>query len=275
MSEIKINVKDITIAYGKTTIIKSLNLEIIKGKITVLIGRNGCGKSTLLQAIARLLKPQTGSIFLDNRDILEMKSKEVAKQLAILPQSPIAPEGVTVEQLVKQGRYPYQSTLKQWTTEDETAVNYALKVTNMKELKERHVHELSGGQRQRSWIALNLAQNTDTLLLDEPTTYLDVTHQMEILDLLFDLNREENRTIVMVLHDINLACRYADHLVAIKDQKVFTQGSPEKIITSANIERIFGIKCRIGVSSEFGTPLCFPEGKGRKINIKSELYGLA
>lgn len=274
MSEIKINVKDITLAYGKTTIIDSLNLEIPKGKITVLIGRNGCGKSTLLQVMSRLLKPQMGSVFLDKRDILKMKSKEVAKQLAILPQSPIAPEGITVEQLVKQGRYPYQSTFKQWTNEDETAVNYALTVTNMKELQDRYVHELSGGQRQRAWIALNLAQNTDTILLDEPTTYLDLTHQMEILDLLFDLNREENRTIVMVLHDINLACRYADHLIAIKDQKVFTQGSPEKIITSENIECIYGIKCRIGVDSQFGTPICFPDGRGRKIKLNHELFGL-
>ena len=266
MSEIKINVKDLTLAYGETTIIDSLNLAIPKGKITVFIGRNGCGKSTLLHAIARLLKPRTGNIFLDEQDILKMKSKNVAKKLAILPQSPMAPEGITVEQLVKQGRYPYQNTFKQWTNEDETAVNHALTVISMKELKDRQVHELSGGQRQRAWIALNLAQNTDTILLDEPTTYLDLTYQIEILDLLYDLNREENRTIVMVLHDINLACRYADHLVAIKDQKVFIQGAPEKMITSENIERIYGLKCRIGIDDQFGTPICFPDGKGRKIN---------
>ena len=266
MSEIKINVKDLTLAYGETIIIDSLNLEIPKGKITVFIGRNGCGKSTLLHAIARLLKPQMGSVFLDDLDILKMKSKDVAKKLAILPQSPMAPEGITVEQLVKQGRYPYQSAFKQWTNEDETAVNHALTVTSMKELKDRQVHELSGGQRQRAWVALSLAQNTDTILLDEPTTYLDLTHQIEILDLLYDLNREESRTIVMVLHDINLACRYADHLVAIKDQKVFIQGAPEKMITSENIERIYGLKCRIGIDNQFGTPICFPAGKGRKIN---------
>ncbi len=265
MSEMKINLNELTIAYGETIIIDSLNLAIPTGKITVLIGRNGCGKSTLLQAIARLIKPQTGSVLLDGRDILKMNSKEVAKELSILPQSPIAPEGVTVEQLVKQGRYPYQRTFKQWTNEDEIAVNHALAVTNVKELQNRQVNELSGGQRQRAWIALNLAQNTDAILLDEPTTFLDLSHQIEILDLLYDMNRKDNRTIVMVLHDINLACRYADHLVAIKDQKVFIQGAPEKIITSENIERIYRLKCRIGVDSQFGTPICFPDGKGRKI----------
>lgn len=275
MSEIRINIKNLSLAYGDTTIIDSLNLAIAKGKITVLIGRNGCGKSTLLQAMGRLIKPRTGSVFLDDRDILKMDSKEVAKELSILPQSPIAPEGVTVEQLVKQGRYPYQSTFKQWTKEDETIVNDALTVTNMKELQNRHVNELSGGQRQRAWIALNLAQNTDTILLDEPTTYLDLSHQIEILDLLYDMNRKDNRTIVMVLHDINLACRYADHLVAIKDKKVFIQGVPEVIITSENIERIYGLKCRIGVDSNFGTPICYPEGKGRKIKSNKGIYGLA
>ncbi|QBP39854.1 ABC transporter ATP-binding protein [Paenisporosarcina antarctica] len=275
MSEIQINIKNLSLAYGDTTIIDSLNLAIPKGKITVFIGRNGCGKSTLLQAMGRLIKPRTGSVFLDDRDILKMDSKEVAKELSILPQSPIAPEGVTVEQLVKQGRYPYQSTFKQWTQEDETTVNHALTVTNMEELQNKHVNELSGGQRQRAWIALNLTQNTDTLLLDEPTTYLDLSHQIEILDLLYEMNRKDNRTIVMVLHDINLASRYADHLVAIKDQKVFIQGVPEAIITSENIERIYGLKCRIGFDSKFGTPICYPEGKGRNIKTNNGIYELA
>ncbi|WP_438348430.1 ABC transporter ATP-binding protein [Paenibacillus sp. FA6] len=265
MSETKIKVQQLTLSYGDATIIESLNLAIPKGKITVFIGRNGCGKSTLLHAIARLLKPQSGSVFLDDRDILRMKSKEVAQRLAILPQSPLAPEGVTVEQLVKQGRYPYQSAFKQWTNEDETAVQHALTVTSMNELRERFVHELSGGQRQRAWIALSLAQDTETILLDEPTTFLDIAHQIEVLDLLYDLNREQHRTIVMVLHDINLACRYADHLVAIKDRQVLIQGAPETIITSENIERIYGLKCRIGVDSQFGTPICYPNGKGRMI----------
>jgi iron complex transport system ATP-binding protein len=270
MSGTRINVKDLTLAYGETTIIDSLNLAIPKGKITVFIGRNGCGKSTLLLAIARLLKPQIGSVFLDGRNIMKMDSKEVAKSIAFLPQSPIAPEGVTVEQLVKQGRYPYQNTFRQWTKKDEIAVSYALTVTNMKEFQSRQVHELSGGQRQRAWVALNLAQNTDTILLDEPTTYLDLKHQIEILDLLYDLNRDENRTIVMVLHDINLACRYADHLVAVKDQNVFIQGAPEKVVTSENIEAIFGLKCRVDVDSQRGTPICFQDGKGRKVKIANQ-----
>ncbi|NYF26108.1 ABC transporter ATP-binding protein [Sporosarcina sp. JAI121] len=263
MREAKITVKDLTLAYGETTIINSLHLAIPKGKITVFIGRNGCGKSTLLHAIARLLKPQIGSIFLDDQDIMKMKSKEVAKKLAFLPQSPIAPDGVSVEQLVKQGRYPYQRTFSQWTKKDELAVSHALTVTNMGELQNRQVHELSGGQRQRAWIAHILAQDADTILLDEPTTYLDVKHQIEILDLLYDVNRDEGRTIIIVLHDINLACRYADHLVAIKDQKVFIQGAPEKVITSGNVEAIFGLKCRVDVDWQFGTPICFAEGKGR------------
>ncbi len=275
MNEKKINIVNLTLAYGDTTIIDSLDLVIPKGKITVFIGRNGCGKSTLLQAIARLLKPQTGSVLLNDRDIFNMDSKEVAKNLSILPQSPVAPEGVIVEQLVKQGRYPYQSTFKQWTNEDEIAVDRALTGTNMIDLKDKFIHELSGGQGQRAWLALNLAQSTDTILLDEPTTYLDLTHQIEILDLLFDMNRRDNRTIVMVLHDINLACRYADHLVAIKDRTVFIQGMPEKIITSENIECIFGIKSRISMDSHFGTPICFPYGKGRTLKKEKESVELA
>jgi iron complex transport system ATP-binding protein len=193
-----------------------------------------------------------------------MSAKAVARRMAILPQGPDAPEGLTVLQLIKQGRYPYQSWLKTWSEEDEQAVRHALEVTRLTEFAERPVDSLSGGQRQRAWIAMTLAQNTGILLLDEPTTYLDLTHQIEVLDLLFELNDRERRTIVMVLHDINLACRYAHRIVAIKDRKVYAEGAPEDIIDDALIRDVFGMECRIMADPLFGTPMCIPVGKGRK-----------
>ncbi|MFC0211690.1 ABC transporter ATP-binding protein [Paenibacillus chartarius] len=255
--------KELALSYGGNYIFRDLNLVIPKGKITVFIGSNGCGKSTLLRSMARLLKPQQGSVLLDGSDIAKLRTKEVAKQLAILPQGPTAPEGLTVLQLVKQGRYPYQSWLQQWSREDEKSVREALEATNLTELAERTVDSLSGGQRQRAWIAMTLAQGTDIILLDEPTTYLDLTHQIEVLDLLYKLNTEENRTIVMVLHDINLACRYAHHIVAIKDQRVYAEGKPEDIVTASMIEAVFDLSCSIIPDPIFGTPLCVPHGKGR------------
>ncbi|WP_347862399.1 ABC transporter ATP-binding protein [Salimicrobium sp. PL1-032A] len=254
---------NLTLGYGDSIIIDSLDIEIPKGEITVLIGSNGCGKSTLLRSLARLLKPKEGQVILDQKDISRMKTKDVAKEMAILPQSPSTPEGLTVYQLVKQGRYPYQSFTKRWSEQDETAVTKALADTNMEELKERTVDSLSGGQRQRAWIAMTLAQDTDTLLLDEPTTYLDMTHQIEVLDLLFDLNQEYNRTIVMVLHDINLACRYADHIVAVRDQTVYTQGKPEEVISCEMMHNVFDMMCEVREDPLFGTPMCIPHGKGR------------
>ncbi|WP_028784285.1 ABC transporter ATP-binding protein [Thalassobacillus devorans] len=254
---------DLSLGYGEDLIIDSLDISIPKGEVTVLIGGNGCGKSTLLRSLARLLKPLSGHIVLDNKDISKMRTKEVAKKMAILPQSPVTPEGLTVLQLVKQGRYPYQSWARQWSKQDEEAVQNALEATNMLELKERSVDSLSGGQRQRAWIAMTLAQNTDTLLLDEPTTYLDMTHQIEILDLLFDLNQIHGRTIVMVLHDINLASRYADHIVALKDKKVYAQGKPEDIITCKMVQDVFDMTCDVREDPLFGTPMCIPHGKGR------------
>jgi len=260
-----IQANGLTLSYGKKPIFANLDLLIPKGKTTVFIGSNGCGKSTLLRSLARLLKPQEGSIILDGQLISKLSSKEVARRLAILPQGPIAPEGLTVQQLVKQGRYPYQSFLQQWSHEDEKMVKRAMEVTHMDEFAERTVDSLSGGQRQRAWIAMTLAQNTATILLDEPTTYLDMTHQIEILDLLYDLNHNENRTIVMVLHDINLACRYAHHIVAVKDGHIYAQGQPEHIINEKLIEDVFDMKCQITQDPLFGTPLCIPYGKGRKL----------
>ncbi len=257
--------KDLTLGYGDSTIIDSLDVKIPKGEVTVLIGGNGCGKSTLLRSLSRLLKPQSGHIVLDNKDIAKMRTKEVAKKMAILPQSPVTPEGLTVLQLVKQGRYPYQSWAKQWSKKDEEAVNEALKATNTDELRDRSVDSLSGGQRQRAWIAMTLAQGTDTLLLDEPTTYLDMAHQIEILDLLFELNQEQGRTVVMVLHDINLASRYADHIIALKDKSVYAEGKPEDIISCQLVQDVFEMNCDVREDPLFGTPMCIPHGKGRCI----------
>ncbi|MDQ0115198.1 ABC transporter ATP-binding protein [Paenibacillus harenae] len=261
-----IQAKNLTLAYGQKPIFAELDLAIPKGKITVFIGSNGCGKSTLLRSLARLLKPQGGAILLDGSEIAKLSSKEVARRLAILPQGPIAPEGLTVHQLVKQGRYPYQSWLQQWSHEDEKQVKRALEATHMDEFSSRSVDSLSGGQRQRAWIAMTLAQNTQTILLDEPTTYLDMTHQIEILDLLFELNEREQRTIVMVLHDINLACRYAHHIVAVKDGLIHAQGEPESVMNERLIQEVFDLKCQVATDPIFGTPMCIPYGKGRRLS---------
>lgn len=250
--------RQVTVAYGNAIIIDQLDLRVPEGKITVLIGRNGCGKSTLLRALARLLKPQGGAVYLDGRAIAKLPTREVAKQLAILPQSPVAPEGLTVLGLVKQGRYPYQNWLNQWSEEDERMVRQALEWTGMIGYADRPVDALSGGQRQRAWIAMALAQGTPILLLDEPTTYLDLAHQVEILDLLANLNACEGRTIVMVLHDLNLACRYAHHLVALRNGAVYAQGAPEEIVGEELVRDVFGVDCKVVPDPLYGTPLCIP-----------------
>jgi len=267
-----IETQKLTLSYGESMIIEELDLKIPKGEVTIFIGGNGCGKSTLLRSIARLLKPKTGAVLLEGKAIAKMPTKDVAKRMAILPQSPVAPEGLTVLQLVKQGRYPYQTWLKQWTEEDEEKVNNALKATKIEELKDRPVDSLSGGQRQRAWIAMTLAQDTEIILLDEPTTYLDMSHQIEILDLLFELNELEQRTIVMVLHDLNLACRYAHNIVAIKDKKVYAQGKPEYVMNCSLVKNVFNMDCQVTTDPLFGTPLCIPYGKGRCILKKEEAF---
>ncbi|SDW78892.1 iron complex transport system ATP-binding protein [Marininema mesophilum] len=253
----------LTLAYGSSPIINNLNLTIPKGKVTTLVGANGCGKSTLLRSLARLLKPRNGVILLNGKDITQQSTRKTACEMAILPQGPVAPEGLTVHQLTKQGRYPYQSWLSQWSAEDEEKVAWALEVTGMLPLKDRPVDSLSGGQRQRAWIAMTLAQDTDTLLLDEPTTYLDLTHQIEVLDLLYDLNEREGRTIVMVLHDLNLAARYAHEMIAICQGNVYSQGYPENIVTEELVREVFQLDCQVISDPVFGTPMCIPHGKGR------------
>ncbi|MFB4322075.1 ABC transporter ATP-binding protein [Priestia sp. BR_2] len=256
--------KGLGLSYGGDFIFENLDLTVPIGKITVFIGSNGCGKSTLLRSMARLLKPQRGSVVLNGADIASLSTKDVARKLAILPQGPTAPEGLTVMQLVKQGRYPYQSWLRQWSREDEEAVTAALESTGLTELADRTVDSLSGGQRQRAWIAMTLAQETPLILLDEPTTYLDLTHQIEVLDLLYDLNAKEQRTIVMVLHDINLACRYADHIVAIRDGSIKAEGKPGDIINSDLMQTVFQLPCEIIPDPLYGTPMCVPRGKGKR-----------
>ncbi|WP_332630397.1 ABC transporter ATP-binding protein [Halalkalibacter flavus] len=258
-----IQTKELSIGYHDHLLFENLNLTIPRGEISVFVGSNGCGKSTLLRSIARLLKPADGSVLLEGKDILRMSSREVAKKIGILPQSPISPEGLTVHDLVKQGRYPHQSWLKRWSEEDSEIVEEAMKATRVDELRNRPVDELSGGQRQRAWIAMTLAQDTDIILLDEPTTYLDMTHQIEILDLLFELNEKHGRTIIMVLHDINLASRYAHNIIAIKDGAVFNQGTPESIINCELVRAVFGMECQVATDPLFGTPHCIPFGKGR------------
>jgi iron complex transport system ATP-binding protein len=260
-----LSAQKLSLSYGDTAIIEHLDLHIPKGKISVLIGSNGCGKSTLLRSFARLLKPDQGSVLLNGRDIAKVSTKEVARQMAVLPQGPVLPEGLTVLQLVKLGRYPYQGLFDQWSEDDERKVRQALVSTHLEDLAERAVDSLSGGQRQRAWIAMTLAQDTDALLLDEPTTYLDLAHQVEILDLLYDLNQHEKRTIVMVLHDLNLACRYAHHMIAVHNKGVHSQGFPEDIVTKEMIRDVFRMECEIGRDLIFGTPVCIPHGKGRYV----------
>jgi iron complex transport system ATP-binding protein len=257
--------KRLTLAYDNTVIISDLSLVIPVGKITALVGANGCGKSTLLRGLARLLKPKKGNVYLNGNTIAQMPSKQIAQQLGILPQSPTAPEGLTVQDLVAQGRYPYQNWLQQWSVTDEQMVEQALTITGMQEFADRPLDALSGGQRQRAWIAMTLAQNTEILLLDEPTTFLDLAHQVELLDLLYDLHLNQGRTIVMVLHDLNQACRYADYLIAMKNGQIYAQGSPEQIITETTVKDVFGLECRIISDPVSGTPMCVPMGKRVKV----------
>ncbi|MBE6068456.1 MAG: ABC transporter ATP-binding protein [Clostridium lundense] len=251
-----ISTKNLTLAYDDYIVLKDINVTIPKNKITILVGSNGCGKSTLLKTISRLAKPQSGQVLLDDINIFEKSSNEIAKKLAILTQSPSAPSDLTVFNLVKQGRYPYQSFFSQWSKEDEKIVDYALEKTGLSDIKHKRISDLSGGQKQRVWIAMTLAQQTDTILLDEPTNHLDIKYKIEVLDLLKELNKKEQRTIVIVLHDINLACRYADHIIAIKDGKVYAEGDPKKVISEKLIKDVFGINSKIIECPLFKTPMC-------------------
>lgn len=255
---VALTTRKLTLAYDGNTVIQGLDLAIPQGHITTLVGPNGCGKSTLLRGMARLLKPKGGTVYLEGDAIAHLPTKDLAKRLGILPQSPAAPEGLTVRELVAQGRYPHQNWLQQWSREDELKVESAIATTHLHEFANRPLATLSGGQRQRAWIAMALAQDTETLLLDEPTTYLDLAHQIEVLDLLYHLNRDASRTVIMVLHDLNMACRYSHHLVALRDGVVIDQGRPAEVVTETLVRQVFGLHSRIIPDPISGTPLCVP-----------------
>ncbi len=250
--------EQLNIGYSERLIVNNLNLSIPEGKITALVGANGSGKSTILKAMARMMKPQGGTVFLDGKSIHSQPTKEVAKQLAILPQNPVAPDGLTVSELVGYGRFPHQKGFGNFSAEDKKMIEWAIDVTGMIDFHDRPVDQLSGGQRQRAWIAMALAQGTNMLFLDEPTTYLDMAHQLEVLKLLQKLNAEQNRTIVMVVHDLNHATRFAQHMVAIRSGTIISEGSPEEVMTQDVLRQVFGIEADIIPDPRTGVPLCLP-----------------
>ncbi|MBO9531768.1 MAG: ABC transporter ATP-binding protein [Solirubrobacteraceae bacterium] len=264
MTGAPLEARELRVGYGDVRAVDGLDLAIPGQQFTMIVGANGCGKSTLLRSLARLLKPEAGSVLLDGRDILRTPSREVARRLGLLPQSPVAPEGLTVHDLVARGRYPHQGLFRQWSPEDEAAVEHALAATGVHDLADRHIDALSGGQRQRAWIAMVLAQETELVLLDEPTTYLDLAHQVEVLDLLDELVRDHGRTVVAVLHDINQACRYADHLVALVSGRIHAAGRPEDVVDAAFIQDVLGLASHVGVDPITGTPLVLPTANPRR-----------
>jgi iron complex transport system ATP-binding protein len=253
--------EDLTLGYGTTDIVRNLDVEIPDGRITVIVGANACGKSTLLRGLARLLPPRDGTVLLDGRSVQDMRSIEVAKLLGLLPQSPVAPDGITVGDLVGRGRYPHQGWFRKWNSADEAALVRAFDATGTGDLIDRRISDLSGGQRQRVWIAMVLAQETDLLLLDEPTTFLDISNQIELLDLMIDLNRESGTTVVLVLHDLNLAFRYADHVVAMKAGAIVAEGPPAEVATAVVIKDVFGLDCEVVPDPVAGTPMIVPRGR--------------
>ncbi|ABS40497.1 ABC transporter ATP-binding protein [Clostridium botulinum] len=251
-----IETKNLDIAYEDTLIVKELNMQIPKGKITSIIGANGCGKSTILKAVGRILKPKKGVVHLSGQDISKLSTKEIAKKMAILPQNPTAPSGLTVSELVAYGRFPHQKGFGNLTEEDKRIVKWALAATKLSEFVRREVDTLSGGQRQRVWIAMALAQQTDLILLDEPTTYLDLAHQLEVLKLLYELNRNQKCTIVMVIHDLNLAARFSDYIIAIQKGAIIKYGNPEEVMTPKVLRKTFNINADIVIEPKSNRPVC-------------------
>jgi iron complex transport system ATP-binding protein len=265
MTDAPLRAHELTLAYDGNVVARDLSVAIPASGFTAIVGPNACGKSTLLRALVRVLKPRAGTVLLDGAEISSMPTKQVARRLGLLPQSSIAPDGITVVDLVARGRHPYQRLLRQWSREDERAVNEAMASTHVDEIASRLVDELSGGQRQRAWIAMALAQDTAILLLDEPTTYLDLAHQLEVLDLLDRLVAERGRTVVMVLHDLNQACRYADLLVAVRGGRVHAAGAPDEIVDAHFVRDVFGLEAHVVEDPVSGTPLCLPTAVPRRI----------
>ncbi|GHF88474.1 iron complex transport system ATP-binding protein [Amycolatopsis bartoniae] len=253
--------ENLTLAYDGRTVAEDLGVTIPDQSFTVIVGPNACGKTTLLRALARLLKPRKGMVYLDGEVITSLPAKQVARRLGLLPQSSIAPEGITVSDLVARGRYPHQRLLRQWSKDDAAVVERSMSATGVSELADRLVDELSGGQRQRVWLAMALAQETELLLLDEPTTFLDISHQMDILDLCAELHAKQGRTLVAVLHDLNHAARYATHLIAMRGGEVLATGTPEEVVTAERVEEIFDLPCRVMPDPETGTPLVIPKAR--------------
>lgn len=253
----------LTLGYGKHVVASHLDVAIPEGKFTAIIGPNGCGKSTLLRTLSRLMKPLAGEVLLDGEAIARLPTKNVARKIGLLAQNARTPEDISVRELVMRGRYPHQPLFSRWRQEDEAQVLRAMDATGIRDLADRAVDTLSGGQRQRVWIAMVLAQQTDILLLDEPTTWLDISHQIDLMELLSALNREKGYTLAAVLHDLNQACRYASHLIALRDGKIVAEGDPREIVTSQLIEDIYGMPCRIIEDPVAGTPLVIPLGRHR------------
>ena len=251
----------ISLAYDDEDVVFDLDVEIPDHQLTAIVGPNACGKSTLLRAMARLMRPRAGGVYLDGQLIHQRPTRDVAREMGLLPQGPSAPEGITVEDLVGRGRFPHHRWFEQWTEQDAAAVEGALALTDMASLRDRRVDELSGGQRQRAWIAMVLAQDTPIMLLDEPTTYLDVAHRLEVLNLLATLNEIEERTIVIVLHDLNEACRYAHRLVMMKEGRIVAEGPPRAVVTESRIEDVFGIRCKVIADPVTGAPLYLPAAR--------------
>lgn len=250
----------LSVGYGETPVVQDLDLDVLHGAVTTVIGPNGCGKSTLLKTLGRLLKPSAGEVLLDGKRIHHVATKKVAAELALLPQSPLAPEGLVVRDLVARGRHPHQSWLRQWSADDEEVVEETLRWTSIEDLADKPIDELSGGQRQRAWIAMALAQQTGLVLLDEPTTFLDLSHQIEVLDLVRMLNRDRGATVVMVLHDLNLAARYSDQIVAMRDGRIMAAGRPEDVLTVDLLREVFSLDAHIMEDPVTGKPLVVPIG---------------
>lgn len=251
----------LSLGYRDRRIIDGLDVEIPDGRITAIVGPNACGKSTLLRGLSRLLAPTAGEVLLDGQNIHSLRTRDVATVISLLPQTPLAPDSITVADLVGRGRYPHQGWFRKWTSDDDEIVADAMRATGVDALADRSINELSGGQRQRVWIAMALAQRTDILLLDEPTTYLDITHQIDVLDLLIDVNRASGTTVVMVLHDLNLACRYADHLIAMRDGAIVAEGAPADIVTAELVREVFELDSIIQPDPVSGTPTVVAIGR--------------